>query len=251
MKLNTSILFQLLLRVLRPAIVCDVGSLDGAQALRFRRLCPRARVLALEANPANAAALVQDARLQQQRIELVPKAAWNRDGAVTFHVEHGAAVPGQRWRSGISSTRARLLGSLGAQRIEVPAVRLDSLLAPCSKSDRIALWIDTEGASYEVLEGARALAPQIVLVHAEVETRELWGGQRLGGDVEQLMGELGFREIARGLTELQHDRVWVPGRRAAAVRLATVAARLCALGWTHAERASGGRLGVLARRWLR
>lgn len=252
LKLNTSILFQLLLKVLRPDIVCDVGSHDAAQARRFRRLLPAARILALEANPRNASLLSEDARLRDQSIELIPKAAWNHDGVLRFYVERLSIEPGQHWRCGISSTRPRLRGSLGADVVEVPAVRLDTLLHGLEVApQRIALWIDTEGASYEVLEGARAVASRVVLVHAEVESRELWAEQRLGRDVRQLMHDMGFIELARGIPELQHDCVFVRAERRAASHLAIGSTRLCALALTQAQRVAGGALHGLAQRWLR
>jgi hypothetical protein len=49
--LKTKYLFLILLHDLRRSIVLDVGSLDGADSLRFRAMLPDAKIFAFEANP--------------------------------------------------------------------------------------------------------------------------------------------------------------------------------------------------------
>ena len=44
MIVNTQRLFTRLLRVLRISAVCDIGSMNGAEALRFHQAAPRARI---------------------------------------------------------------------------------------------------------------------------------------------------------------------------------------------------------------
>ena len=61
---STRRLFCRLLRTFDIATVCDVGSMDGADALRFRRALPNAAVLALEPNPRNFALMAADDRAQ-------------------------------------------------------------------------------------------------------------------------------------------------------------------------------------------
>ncbi len=46
MKLRTAILFQVLLKVLRPAVVCDVGSLDAATREKLNHLIRHLNVAA-------------------------------------------------------------------------------------------------------------------------------------------------------------------------------------------------------------
>jgi precorrin-6B methylase 2 len=50
-RLNTARLFERLLPLLDADLVCDVGSMDGAETLRFARAVPQASVFAFEANP--------------------------------------------------------------------------------------------------------------------------------------------------------------------------------------------------------
>lgn len=209
-RLGTKYLFDRLLRVLRPDLVCDVGSMDASDALRFRRRLPGARIVAFEANPRNLTRLAARADLRRAGIEIVPRLVWNADGERSFFVERVEAADGGDVRHGISSSRPRTVNSLGSERTRVAAVRLDSFAAGLTPAPRhIALWIDVEGAAYEVLEGAAGIAQQVVLVHVEVETRPFWQGQRLKPEVAALAGRLGLMPLARGFNEDQHDLVLV------------------------------------------
>ena len=77
---------------------------------------------------------------------------------------------------------------------------------------RLALWIDTEGKAYEVVEGARALAGQVYLLHAEVETSPCIGsGQILYPQVKSLVEQLGLAEVAtdQAPSHLQFNALFV------------------------------------------
>lgn len=208
LRLNTRICFQFLLKVLRPDIVCDVGSMDTRHSQMFRRVLPKARIIAFEANPRNAERIRQCGDAARARIELQEKAVASENGTMVFHLETAAAESGEQWRHGASSLRERVHDRKRTEPVEVPAVRLDTVLAGAQSS--IALWIDVEGAAYEVLGGIEGIARQVMLIHVEVETREIWRGQKLAGDVDRLLDGLGFVAVARGKLEEQHDVIYLP-----------------------------------------
>lgn len=219
-KLRTKLLFKWLLKFLKPELVCDVGSMDASEALWFARVLPQARVMLFEANPVNFQAIARRPEVAQKQIMLVGKAAWRENGSLSFFVEQPGETPGEAEHlRGISSTRPRRNPdeSKGNVQVTVEAVRLDSCLGqlvPVPAS--VALWIDVEGAAYEVLEGTRGLAERLVLLHLEVETREFWQNQKLKPEVLALASSLGFVPLARGRTEEQHDLVLVQRRVLAA-----------------------------------
>ena len=89
-------------------------------------------------------------------------------------------------------------------------MRLDTFIQGLETvPESVALWIDVEGAAYEVLEGIEGICDRIKLIHVEVETEAFWEGQRLKADVEDLMHSMGFTTLARGRFEPQHDLVMV------------------------------------------
>jgi FkbM family methyltransferase len=198
MIVNTRRLFARLLPALRVDAVCDIGSMDGADALMFRRVLRSASIYAFEPNPGNFRLMQADTALREHDIRLLPLAVTDHDGeAELFLVEVEAdPAPNCPWR-GMSSLYRRS-GRMGSsQAVAVRTTRLDTFLADETPRHSLALWIDTEGTSCEVIEGARGVAAQLCLLHVEVETKPIISpDQKLYPEVKALLDELGFVELA-------------------------------------------------------
>jgi FkbM family methyltransferase len=154
--------FYALLAAHRPAAICDVGSFDGQQALRCKRICPHAKVIAFEANPPNC----ERVRENVGRAEVVVEhlAASDQAGSAGFH-----SVEAEPWQSSLLDHR----GDQVVATTPVEAVRLDEYLA--DTEGPVVLWIDVEGAAMQVLEGAAGIRESIVAIHVELETRPTSG----------------------------------------------------------------------------
>jgi FkbM family methyltransferase len=210
-RVDNEYLFRRLAVRLGAALVCDVGAFDGRHAKLFRSA--GLRVVAFEANPHCFAALAGDPSIESAGIRLVNAAVWNREGTVVFHVVTSA----DKWRSSprtsIGSVLERVPG-YGLETYEsvtVKAVRLDRALA--GEPGPIALWVDVEGAGYEVMEGIAGIRERVAIVNIEIETRRFWQEQRLGTDLIAAVRELGFTPIGRGSGgTLQFDVVFVNDR---------------------------------------
>jgi FkbM family methyltransferase len=198
MIVNTRRLFTALLSRLQISAVCDVGSMNGADALAFRAAIPRLSIYALEPNPHNYRRMAADPVLREHNIRVEPLAATNYDGQGDFFlVEAACSNTDSRW--GMSSLYRRSDPYAPASIVKVKTARLDTYLAhKRTPQARIALWIDTEGKAYEVIEGAAGVADYIYLLHVEVETKPLIGSdQKLYPEVRALAQRLGFTELAR------------------------------------------------------
>jgi FkbM family methyltransferase len=194
---STSRLFAALLRPLGISVVCDVGSLNGADALRFRRALPQARILAFEANPQNLAGMRQSTVLREARIEVLGCAAADREGVAEFFVVP-VQGPEMLARRGMSSLYQRADPDKRGVPVTVPTRRLDRVLTgPGLLPETIALWIDAEGAAFEVLTGADGILDRVALIHVEVETRPCIGrNQKLHHLVARMLAARGFEELA-------------------------------------------------------
>lgn len=174
-------LFYYLVGKLQPRLVLDVGSRDGTDALGFRRRAPQSRIVCVEANPDLAASMEADSRLREARIEVRHCAASSETGEARFYIFNE--------ERGTGSILPRQTGSL--REMPVPARRLDELVE-MPPAGEIALWIDTEGATYEALVGAEGLLPRVAVVHAEIELKAVWEGQHLASEVLEWMDRRGF-----------------------------------------------------------
>ncbi len=186
---KTRHLFYYLLRRLEPALILDVGSRDGSDALAFRAACPRARVVAIEAHPQLAERMAKDPVLARERIEVRHCAVSDSDGEATFTVYQGEKRLGSLMDPGERPV---------AEAIRVPTRRLDGLPGLVG-AGRTALWIDVEGATYQALQGASRLLDSVILLHTEAEWEEAWAGQKLAGDLVALLAQHALVPVFTGM----------------------------------------------------
>jgi len=197
---NTRQVFLALLRDLDIDLVCEVGSMDGADALAFRTCLPHARIIALEPNPANLRHMRADQRLAAARIDIVGAAASRVDAHAPFFVVE-ADYASANARRGMSSLHQRDARAWPSTAVDVQTLRLDTLLAPAiaavAGGARVALWIDVEGHACEVLEGLRGVAQHVVLLHVELESQPcIAPEQRLYPEARALLESWKLGEIA-------------------------------------------------------
>jgi len=194
---NTRQVFLALLRDLDIDLVCEVGSMNGEDALAFRTRLPLARIIALEPNPENLRHMRADRRLAMAHIDIVGAAASHVDSHAPFFVVE-ADYASANARRGMSSLHQRDERAYPSTAVEVRTLRLDTLLAPAlAAGARIALWIDVEGHACEVLEGLRGVAQHVVLLHVELESQPcIAPEQRLYPEARALLESWNLGEIA-------------------------------------------------------
>jgi FkbM family methyltransferase len=247
---STRWLFQRLLHVLDIDAVCDIGSMNGTDALAFRAVLPNARIDAFEANPNNFKLMTGDARLRAANIHLANYAVTNFDGESEFFIVD-ADYSQPHHRRGMSSLHRRFDGTPLADTVTVRTTRLDSYLQSVNASARCALWIDVEGKAFEVIDGALAALASIHLLHIEVESTPCIGAdQKLYADVNAKLINFGFVEIAtdRPVTETQFNAIFV--RRDLLPRFSREIARAVALARIRRSTANLARR-ILPPRWIR
>jgi FkbM family methyltransferase len=207
MGFRTSILFYILTRALKPGLICDIGSLDGTNSLLFRRFSPDSRIIAFEANPYNAKAIMNNSSLIANNISLESYAVSNRDGEAKFYLEK---LGGVNFRNGISSLRERLGDGAEREKVVVKTVRLDNYIKSRNINvEKIALWIDVEGFGYEVLEGISGIKDNVCVIRIEIETKTFWKGQKLKPEMVILLESMGFKFLGRDMPEEQHNLVYI------------------------------------------
>jgi len=161
----TNLLYAQLLELPPGSVVIDAGAYCGASSLLFaQQVGPAGRVIAIEADPANFKALLQNTA-SNATISCVPAALWSSRGTLVFASEGnmGSAVQADG-----GTVRP------GAARVEVPALTLADLIDRFELSRVDGIKLDIEGAEYEVLPAigdiVRRFRPRIVFeLHAGSE----------------------------------------------------------------------------------
>lgn len=226
--LKTKYAFHLLVAFLKPDLILDIGSMDGADSKRFTRLVPGARVVAFEGNPYNYRAMCADAELAATSIRVENLLVSDVPGSTSFFVQKPEA-DAAGFNRGTSSTRQRSLKGASMEEVVLDAVRIDDFVnREYPDVSRAAAWVDVEGHSYGVLKSTTRMVDSIKLIHVEVETEEVWPGQKLEKDVLELAKTMGFVVLAQGLGDVQRDVIlvnhsWYEDNRAAMQQILSVA----------------------------
>ena len=212
-RINTSLLFRLLLKKINPDLVCDVGSMDAGDSIRFRKVLPDARIFAFEANPDNYQSIINNRSVSLANIQVFNLAVWNKESEIPFFIEHlydKAGKQGNDYLRGMSSVYKLKDKSLGVTEVLTKSIRLDDFITERFNSSKcIALWIDVEGAAYEVLEGIKKIRDKIKLLHVEVEAREIWHGQKLKTEVKNLLIDMDFILLTKQKSKSQDNAIYI------------------------------------------
>lgn len=207
--LRTKYAFHALLWLFDPDVILDVGSMDGSDSRKFKKLIPDAEVVAFEGNPINYQAMCADVGLQQLGIRIIQRLVSNQEGSRSFFVQRSTSASAG-FNRGTSSAIRRSEQNVETEEIHLDAVRIDSFLTQEYYGiNSVAMWVDVEGYAYEVLEGMRDVQDRISLIHVEVETKEIWLGQKIEADILALAKSMGFIPVARGAHEVQRDLILV------------------------------------------
>jgi FkbM family methyltransferase len=173
----------------------DVGANMGYFSLLWAGLSKAGRVIAFEAAPRNIGLFQNNIERNQleDRITLIPKAAGDHAGTVTFD----AGPADQSGWGGISATPS-------ATTITIPMVRIDEEL-PDTKID--VLKIDVEGADTWVLFGCERLlkSRRIQTIYFEQNPHRM---ERLGivpGDAQKFLQNIGYEYHPMGAD----DSTWI------------------------------------------
>jgi FkbM family methyltransferase len=187
--LGEKFLFVYLTRHLDPDLIMDIGSRDGSDALNFKQFNPNAEVIAIEANPTLFEKMSDNQQLSEHGVKIFNLAATNTDGSATFSIFNE--------QKGTGSLRKRANGQL-VETFDVKTQRVDSLVKN-AQFQKIALWIDVEGNSFEVIEGCENLMPNILIVQAEVEATKVFEDQVTQQEIRSKMQANGFIEVEGGV----------------------------------------------------
>jgi FkbM family methyltransferase len=164
-------------------LVLDVGSHTGFYALLAARRRPDARVIAVEPDAYNVAALHENIRASDGRIELVPKAASDRSGRAIFHQNLGT----------VGSSLVERRGTGPIRVVEAETTTIDEIVGPGAPGV-VLLKLDVEGAENLALAGAERTLRSATAVTAIVELNPpaLAAAGSSGPELRRRLEELGL-----------------------------------------------------------
>lgn len=168
-----------------PASIIDVGANKGQFSSFSAAKWPTAEIWAFEPIPDQAC---RYRAVLGNRAKLFEYALGDTTGEATLHVasrvDSSSLLP--------LAEQAEIFAMGERETIQVPVTRLDEALCAGKLTSPALLKVDVQGFEYEVLKGAEKLIPQIEWIFVEVSFVELYSGQKLFGEVTEMLDQMGY-----------------------------------------------------------
>ncbi|MGD0633097.1 MAG: FkbM family methyltransferase [Beijerinckiaceae bacterium] len=197
-----------LLRRVKPSHFLDIGANDASMAVRVKRLLPGCNVSAFEANPI--IHQTYQAGVAARGVNYANVAVAAQDGVATIYAPvtlsngfvNGEVVSMPSAEPAVTGKSSLLRRNETATYNEhlVRTVSLDAVLREAETGPvprDVALWIDVEGAAYDVLSGASEALQRTSVIFIESENHEFWTGQKQCADVARFLISAGFLPLRR------------------------------------------------------
>lgn len=185
----------------KPATIVDIGANRGQAACFFNRLLPRARIIAIEADPDLVPLLKR--KTLHFNIEIMPIAVSKEPGILPFYrcvfdEVSTLEVPSKDskyllFKSQILLTRPEDM----YKTIEVETSTLDQIVSKLNLSAIDILKIDVEGHETSVLKGASLTLAKKTAKFIQIESHGDDQYKENGAQAESIMTSHGYRLIAK------------------------------------------------------
>lgn len=185
--------------------VIDIGTRDGDDAEYFRQKLNANNIYAIDANPL----AVIETKKRYPNFNIHEVAVSNYNGFTQFSqiVSDDKALEGCSSIIRVHSVQGR--GSVA--EIEVPVTRMDAFIAKNNIKEIDIAKVDTEGFSFEVVEGFGDALKNVKLFHLETETFARHEGHKNNLKVKEFMESNGFYlvELSYEWGPTIEDQVWI------------------------------------------
>lgn len=162
----------------------EVGAHEGSFSKKIKERLPDIAAYAFEANPQVYAHFILENSFKDTDVEYRNYAVGANNGTSEFIISN--EIDGRPEED--NSRRHSLLHRIGenalkSRSIQVPVATLDSLCCPNDARQGYALWIDAEGATEMIMDGARKVLENTAIMLVELESAPKFVGQLTDRDV--------------------------------------------------------------------
>lgn len=192
--------FALQKQTIYPDIFFEIGAFSATTSLALKEALPDTQCFAFEANVYNYDFFRQQYNYEEAGVNYINAAISQRTGKEKFYVQKAInEIEVEKVRAN-NSLLQRQQKNVEYEELEVDAYTIDSFIQSKGVSidnKRISLWIDTEGAAFEVLRGMKAVLENVHSIFIEVEEKRYWKDQALAQQIIRYLLRAGFIPVAR------------------------------------------------------
>lgn len=177
--------------------ILEIGAHEASFSLAVKKKFPGLNVFAYEANPYVFEKYIQTPEIQNSSVHYEHLAISNSDGEITFHISNTIQAKHEAKDSKRHSILARKTKDPTTD-ITVKCHTLDSLFNDnIANKEGFSLWIDAEGATSLILEGAKNLLPHVYSIFVKVESQVKFEKQWNEKELCEFMLEHDFLPVTR------------------------------------------------------
>ena len=182
----------------KPKIVLELGAREASYSCKVSELLPEAQIYAFEANPycyERYSKQIEAKKYPVDYLHLIISDTVGQEDFIFLEELEGKKIDPY---NGGQSIKPR-----STEESVTSTTKVDSITGEYFLKERwyneesIALWVDVEGANKEVFTGMGAYMDNVILVHCEVEKREIWEDQWLDKDTIEFCEKYNLVPIAK------------------------------------------------------
>ena len=168
----------------------ECGAHEASGSLQFLKITPNGKAIAIEANPITYKEKTIYA--ESDRLTVLNLGLSDKAGELDFF------YPKNDKSAGLASFVKR--AHIEYDEIKIPVNTISALANESFDKDQpLALWVDVEGLSHNVLKGAENTLQNCLVLKVEVESYELFEGQNLFSETDALLRTHGMTPILRDI----------------------------------------------------
>lgn len=171
----------------KSPIIIDIGTNDGTEIYAFLKAYPDTVVYAIEADPIPYRRLV-DRFKEDQRVQCYNLAIAEYDGEITFNCSSGYFHDYQRtsglqhdYSGSILKPKLHLEYAPDVtfeKQINIKCMTLDNFIASHHLQSPDFIWMDVQGAEFNVLKGGEKILREARGIYTEYSFDEMYEGQK-------------------------------------------------------------------------
>ncbi len=186
------------------SIILEAGACDGGDTIEWSEILPESTIYAFEPVPKNYEKLVENTK-NYKNIITSNLALAEKTGEITMHVSNSLnSEEDLAYSSSILEPTGHLKVHESVdfkEKIQIKTINLDEWAENNNVKNIDFMWLDLQGAEFEVLNAAPKVLNSLKVLYTEVSLIELYKNTLLYKDFKKWL-------ISKGFTVLREDIPW-------------------------------------------